>query len=69
MGTEKGLPIAGVEKLIRGATDFRATASAKEELKQVLEEYATQVARASLVFCIHAKRTTVMEQDVVLVKP
>jgi histone H3/H4 len=64
---KRSIPLASIERIIKMAdADSRIADSAKEELRDELEKYASSVAEKSWKLAEHAKRRTVKEEDVAL---
>ena len=62
--TERILPIAAVDRLIRKAGASRVSEDAAVELAQVLEDYAVKIGKKASEFAVHANRKTVVGSDV-----
>lgn len=62
--TERILPIAAVDRLIRKAGASRVSEDAAIELAQVLEEYGVKIGKKASEFAVHANRKTVVGSDV-----
>ncbi len=60
------LPLAVMERLLRDGGAERVSEDAKEALAGVLEEYALEIAKDSVLFSEHAGRKTVRKEDVKL---
>lgn len=58
------LPIAAVDRIIRKAGARRVSESAAEELAEVLEEQALEVAGEATELADHAGRKTVRDTDI-----
>lgn len=58
------LPIAAVDRIIRKAGARRVSESAAEELAEVLEEQALEVAGEATELADHADRKTVRDTDI-----
>ena len=58
------LPLAPVERIIRKAGADRVSEDAGVELAKILEDYGIEVSREAITLAKHAKRTTVMEEDI-----
>jgi len=68
MVTKKLLPVAAMERILKKAGAPRVSLEAMEELKEVLEEYAEQVAKKALSYSQHAGRRTIKATDIKLAK-
>ncbi len=64
--SERGLPLAAMEKILRKAGAARVSDSAKVALKQALEDLGKDLASKAVTFSKHAGRRTVMRDDVKL---
>jgi len=64
--TDKILPLAAMEKLLKLGGADRVGEDAKEALKSVLEEKATEVSKKAMVYALHAKRKTIKAEDIKL---
>ena len=60
------LPLAAMERLLRKGGAERVSESAKEALREVLEEYADQISAKSVKFALHSGRKTVKSADIKL---
>ena len=60
------LPLAGMEKLLKKAGAERVSESAKEELREVLENIAEKIGAKSVRFSRHSGRKTVKASDIKL---
>jgi DNA-binding protein len=58
------LPILPFEKIAKKAGAKRISKDAVEELRDVMEEYAIEIAEKAVKISLHANRRTVMEDDV-----
>ena len=66
MTTEKILPLAAMEKLLKKCGAERVSDKAKAALKNVIEEKAEEIATKAIRLAIHAGRKTVKEGDIKL---
>ena len=64
--TEKLLPLAAMEKIMKGAGAERVSEKAKAALKVVLEEKAEEIAFKAIKLSTHAGRKTVKSEDIKL---
>lgn len=62
--TKKLIPLAAVEKMLKDVGAERVGEDAKEELKKVLEEYASEVSKKAVKMASHAGRKTVKATDI-----
>ena len=60
------LPLAPIDRLVRSAGAGRVSAEAAEALRDILETIATNIGKVAVDFARHAKRKTVVEDDVKL---
>jgi len=60
------LPLAPIDRLVRKAGAGRVSAEAAEALRDILENVATDIGKVAVDFARHAKRKTVVEDDVKL---
>ncbi len=61
-----GLPRAPIERLLKEFTGKRISKTATEKMAVVLEETIAEVAKDASVFCKHAGRKTITDDDIVL---
>jgi histone H3/H4 len=66
MTTQKLLPLAAMEKILKNCGAERASDKAKAALKDVLEDIATEIAERAVKFATHSGRVTVKGGDVKL---
>ena len=64
--TEKLLPLAAMEKLLKEGGAERVSERAKEALKEVLEERAHEISIKAIQFAVHAGRKTIKAEDIKL---
>ena len=64
--TEKLLPLAAMEKLLRQGGAERISDKAKVALKDALEDIANEIASKSIKLAVHAGRKTVKAEDIKL---
>ncbi|MHA1448591.1 MAG: histone family protein [Candidatus Hodarchaeales archaeon] len=60
------IALAAADRLLRKANAKRVTNEAVEELRDILEEIALEIARKAVILGTHAKRKTVSKEDVKL---
>ncbi len=61
------LPHASIEKIAKNAGVERIGADAVAELDKILDEIGEQLARDAAKVAQHAKRNTIMKEDIILV--
>lgn len=66
MATQKLLPLAAMEKIMKKVGADRVSDKAKSALKNVLEEIGEKLASDAVKFAMHAGRNTVKATDVKL---
>ena len=66
MATQRILPLAAMEKLLKKAGAERVSDRAKEALKNVLEDMAEDIATQAVKLALHAGRKTIKAGDVKL---
>lgn len=64
--SERLIPLAAMEQILKKAGAERVSDKAKEALKEVLEEYANTVSSKAVKLSMHAGRKTVKASDVKL---
>ena len=64
--SKKLLPLAAMEKILKKAGAERVSDKAKVALKDVLEDFAEEIAVKSIKFAMHAGRKTVKAGDIKL---
>mgnify|MGYP001596139064 FL=1 len=64
--TDKFLPLAAMEKLLKQGGADRVSDKAKVALKNVLEDIANEIASKSIKLAVHAGRKTVKAEDIKL---
>ena len=62
--TDRIIPVAPIDRLIRRAGAQRVSSSASERMAQILEEIGTRLTKDALRFARHARRGTVTSADV-----
>ena len=66
MATQRLLPLAAMEKILKVSGAERVSDKAKEALKNVIEEIAENIASQAVKLASHAGRKTVKAGDVKL---
>ncbi len=64
--TDKILPLAAVDRLIRKSGAGRVSEDAASALCEVLEEHGMKIAQQAAVFSKHANRKTITAEDIKL---
>ena len=64
--SDKFLPLAAMEKLLKQGNAERVSDKAKVAVKNVIEEIAHEIAIKSIKFAVHAGRKTVKAEDIKL---
>ena len=64
--SEKFLPLAAMEKLLKQGGAERVSDKAKVALKNALEDIANEIAAKSIKLAVHAGRKTVKAEDIKL---
>ena len=64
--SEKLLPLAAMEKLLKQGGAERVSDKAKVALKNTIEEIAQEIAAKSIKLAVHAGRKTVKSEDIKL---
>ncbi len=64
--SEKFLPLAAMEKLLKQGGAERVSDKAKIALKDVIEDIANEIAVKSIKLAVHAGRKTVKAEDIKL---
>lgn len=64
--TNKILPLAAMEKVLKHAGSPRVSEKAKAALKSILEEISEEVAKKAVQYAHHAGRRTVKAEDIKL---
>ena len=63
-GKSRLIPLATMEQILKKAGAIRVSEDAKKELKEALENYADKISVKAIEFSKHAKRRTVLGEDV-----
>lgn len=58
------LPLAAIERIARKAGVDRISAEAIKELQKVIEELGLELAREAAAMARHAKRKTILREDI-----
>ncbi|MBS3174498.1 histone family protein [Candidatus Woesearchaeota archaeon] len=66
MGEDKILPLAAMEKLLKKCGAPRVSEDAKEEMKEVLEQYGELIGQKAVKIALHSGRKTVKAGDIKL---
>jgi histone H3/H4 len=61
------IPISSMDKILEEAGAERISESAKKELNELVEKKAIEVSRQAIKLSKHAKRNTIMKEDIELV--
>ena len=61
-----GLPRAPVERLLKEGSQKRVSKKATEEMSKIIEGFINEVAEDAAVFCRHAGRKTITDEDILL---
>ena len=61
------LPNASIERISKNAGVERMGADASKEMDKILEEIAEELARDAAKAAQHAKRNTIMREDIIIV--
>ena len=64
--SDKFLPLAAMEKLLKQGGAERVSDKAKVALKNVIEDIAQEIAAKSIKLAVHAGRKTVKSEDIKL---
>ncbi len=65
----KKLPLAPLEKILKeSSSNIRVSKSATKEFAEILEEMARNMARDAAEFAGHARRKTIIRDDIVLLR-
>ena len=60
------LPLAPMKRLVKGAGAARVSEDAADALREVLEDFASEVASKAVQLARHAGRKTVTKEDIKL---
>ncbi len=64
----KELPLAPFERIAKNAGANRIASDAVEELRDMTEEKAEELAKDAVTFCKHARRKTIKVDDIEMIK-
>jgi len=62
--TKKILPVAAMEKLLKKAGAHRVSLSAKEALREFLEDIGEKIGEKAIRMAKHSKRKTIKKEDI-----
>ena len=68
MASDRLIPLAAMEALMKKAGATRVSESSKSKLKEILEEIGKTLAIDAMSFSAHAKRKTIRPKDLELAK-
>ncbi len=63
---KKKIPLAPIDRLVRKAGAGRVSAEAAQTLRDILENLGVDLGKIAVEFARHAKRKTVVEDDIKL---
>ena len=66
MATDKLLPLAAMEKILKSCGAERASDKAKSALKDIVEDIAAEIAERAVRLATHSGRVTVKASDIKL---
>jgi len=61
---KKILPIAAMEKLLKKAGAARISLSAKEAMREILEDIGEEIGEKAIRLAKHSKRKTIKKEDI-----
>jgi len=61
---KRGIPMHSMGKIIASETELRVSSDAKLAMKMHLEEFTEKIAKKAILYAKHAKRKTVLKEDV-----
>ena len=62
--SDRVIPLAAMEKIMKNAGADRVSDSAKAALKSVLEQYGEEISRKAIQLSKHAGRKTIKDDDI-----
>lgn len=66
MAKKGKLPLAAMENLLKHAGAERVSEGSKSVLAEALDEEGQRIAKKAIVYCLHAGRTTIKKEDILL---
>ncbi len=61
-----GLPRAPIERLLKESSGKRISKKATEQMARILEHMIDETAEDAAIFCKHAGRKTITDEDILL---
>ena len=63
---KNALSLSGMERLLKKAGAERVSNRAKEEFREIIEDYGEQIGKKAVLFANHSKRKTIKVEDIKL---